>query len=75
VHHQRRQRRRFKDSKHCHITLERIKALDHLGFVWYPRRDAQSNRDGNSSSDCSDSVADPPSLDLRPSKRHRAHYF
>jgi hypothetical protein len=73
VHHQRRQRRRFKDSKHCHITLERIKALDQLGFVWYPRREPQSKGDGNSSSDDSDSVADPSSQDFRPSKRHKTH--
>jgi hypothetical protein len=69
VHHQRRQRRRFKDGKRCHITLERITALDQLGFVWYPR----SNRDCDSSSSSSDSVADLSSLDLRPSKRLKTH--
>ncbi|EEC51358.1 predicted protein, partial [Phaeodactylum tricornutum CCAP 1055/1] len=34
VHHQRRQHKKFREGKTCHITQERIAALDHLGFVW-----------------------------------------
>merc|ERR1712050_200330 len=37
VHHQRRQYKKFREGKPCHITAERIQALDRLDFVWYPR--------------------------------------
>jgi len=34
IHHQRRQYKKYKEGKPCHITAERIRALDSLGFVW-----------------------------------------
>jgi hypothetical protein len=37
VHHQRRQYKRFMDNKDCHITPDRIEALERLGFTWNPR--------------------------------------
>ena len=37
VHHQRRQYKRAREGKASHMTQDRIKALDGLGFVWYPR--------------------------------------
>jgi hypothetical protein len=37
VHHQRRQYREYKRDKPCHITHERIAALDRIGFIWHPR--------------------------------------
>jgi hypothetical protein len=38
VHHQRRQFKKFKDGQSCHITSERIRILDKLGFTWHPRK-------------------------------------
>ena len=37
VHHQRRQYKKHKEGKSCHITEGRVKALEEIGFVWYPR--------------------------------------
>lgn len=42
VHHQRRQYKKYKEGKPCHITEERIKQLNDLGFVWFPRTRANS---------------------------------
>ena len=67
VHHQRRQYKKFKEGLPCHITEERIRALESLGFVWYPR-DKNQTQD---ISDGSDSEHDLSSLDLRPKKRQR----
>lgn len=72
LNHQRRQFKRLKEGKPCHITMERVKALEILGFVWSPRE----KRDSDTSSDeSSESVGDVSSLDLRPSKRQKAHKF
>jgi hypothetical protein len=71
VHHQRRQYKKFKEGKPCHITEERIRALEKLGFVWYPRDKNQSQDTMSSCSDCSDSERDLCVLDLRPRKRQR----
>jgi hypothetical protein len=52
VHHQRRQFKKHLEGKACHITEERIRSLDSIGFVWYPRdRSAASITDDSSSSD------------------------
>jgi hypothetical protein len=73
VHHQRRQYKKFIEKQPCHITQERIQALESLGFVWYPR----DNKGGGSSSGaslCSDDNTerrDVSHLDLRPRKRQR----
>jgi len=53
VHHQRRQYKKFKEGKPCHITEERIRALEGLGFVWYPRVNSRSSISGASSCDSS----------------------
>ena len=85
IHHQRRQWKKFQEGKPCHITTERIKALDSLGFVWQPRAEKSSTNTNNASilapvdqTEASeqqnrvpedDSPADLNKLDLRPSKR------
>lgn len=53
VHHQRRQYKKFKEGKPCHITEERIRALESLDFVWYPRDSSgrSDNSDGSVSSE------------------------
>jgi hypothetical protein len=71
VHHQRRQYKKFKEGKPCHITEERIRALEKLGFVWYPRDKNQSQDTTSCCSDSSDSESDLSNLDLRPRKRQR----
>lgn len=53
VHHQRRQYKKFKEGQACHITEERIRALDSIGFVWYPR-DKASGDSSVSSDDASE---------------------
>ena len=37
VHHQRREYKKYQLGKPSHMTAERIKALESLEFVWYPR--------------------------------------
>ena len=73
VHHQRRQYKKFKEGKACHITEDRIQALENLGFVWNPREkhSSSNNSVSDNSSVCSsdDSETDLESLDLRPRKR------
>lgn len=70
IHHQRRQYKKYKDGKPCHITAERIRALDSLGFVWHPRDRnscvATTTQDGESKA-----ATDLTNLDLRPRKRQR----
>ena len=78
VHHQRRQYKKFKEGKACHITQERIQALENLGFIWYPRdrsttsgsQSSSGESDGGHYTD-SETDADPSNVDLRPSKRQR----
>ena len=68
VHHQRRQYKLFREGAPSHITPERIKALERLGFVWNPRGRSRSTGD-----DCtSDTETDLSSLDLRPQKRRKS---
>lgn len=68
VHHQRRQYKLFKDGNPSHITQERIRALERLGFVWNPRNRSHAAMDDESVTDAEE---DLESLDLRPQKRHR----
>jgi hypothetical protein len=73
VHHQRRQYKKFKEGKPCHITEERIRALETLGFVWYPRENKNQSQDTMSCcSDSSNYESDLSSLDLRPKNRQRS---
>jgi hypothetical protein len=37
VHHQRRQYKKRNEGRECHITLNRIRALESIGFTWNPR--------------------------------------
>jgi Helicase associated domain len=76
VHHQRRQYREYKRGKPCHITPERIAALDKIGFIWHPR-----DKSGKSISLSDDSEGDDihaesddegAEFDLRPKKRVRS---
>jgi Helicase associated domain len=85
VHHQRRQYKLFKEGQPCHITEERIRALDDLGFVWRPRdtKRSSSEQDDDSAAKDDDSAASDGSssgsgeeivladYDFRPSKRQR----
>lgn len=76
VHHQRRQYKKFKEGKHCHITEDRIRALDKIGFVWHPRQSASDLDDDDSTIDDESVVSgedqnDSVSDDCRPSKRHK----
>jgi len=67
IHHQRRQYNIYKEGKPCHITAERIRALNSLGFAWSPR-------DRNTSPDAitlSSAKASLTNLDFRPRKRQR----
>jgi hypothetical protein len=74
VHHQRRQYKKYREGKTCHITEERIKALESIGFVWYPRERGKSFIEENSESSGSetDSDASLNDDDLRPIKRRRS---
>jgi len=76
THHQRRQYKKLKEGKPCHITEERIKALNAIGFIWNPRAtkghqapdsDVTSSSDGHSTS----SVDEFERRDFRPNKRQR----
>lgn len=71
VHHQRRQYKKAKEGLPCHITEERIKALESLGFVWFPRDQKGTSSCGDDCS-ASGSESDIGSLDLRPLKRQRS---
>lgn len=72
VHHQRRQYKKYKEGKPCHITAERIRALESIGFVWYPR-DRTRYPENNSSDSDTESEAELQDFDLRPSKRQRTN--
>lgn len=75
IHHQRRQYKKFKGGKPCHITAERIKALDSLGFVWHPRDKpasaADSNKQAGDEVERSKTTTDLNNLDLRLAKRQQ----
>ena len=51
VHHQRRQYKKFKEGRSCHITAERIRTLETIGFVWYPRKASRHADEKSSDSD------------------------
>jgi hypothetical protein len=72
VHHQRGQFKKYTEGKSCHITEERIQALDNLGFVWYPRDPAQSLRPSSEHSSSSDSDTGVGNLNSRRRKRLRS---
>lgn len=74
IHHQRRQYKKYTEGKPCHITAERIKALDSLGFVWHPRdKNAPVTAGtGKGSKRSTSQETDLTDLDLRPRKRQRA---
>jgi len=71
VHHQRRQHKKFSMGKKCHITKERIQALENLGFSWCPRDKNQANSDNFSLCSSDNEDRDLSELDLRPQKRCR----
>ena len=82
VRHQRQQYKKFKGGKSCHITEERVRALDELEFSWQPRKKGSCSRpdddstisdesSSQSSSDDGDTEVDHANHDLRPSKRQR----
>ena len=51
VHHQRRQYKKHQEGKTCHITEDRIRALDQIGFVWNPRERSGSGDEISQASD------------------------
>lgn len=72
THHQRRQYKKFKEGRPCHITIDRIRALESIGFVWEPR--TKQNYDESSSDEDDGDNGDSESylsFDRRPSKRQR----
>jgi len=79
VHHQRRQYREHKRDKPCHITHERIAALDRIGFIWHQwdkviqggteRGDDINIEDEEGEEECDDD--ETTEFDLRPKKRVR----
>ena len=78
VHHQRRQYREYKRDKPCHITHERIAALDRIGFIWHPRDQVskvstESSEDSNIEDEEEDECDEDKTseFDLRPKKRVR----
>lgn len=80
VHHQRRQYKLHKEGQPCHITEERIRALEDIGIDWYPRekkRSSSGSGDGTASSDASSSGSDEEidldDYDFRPSKRQQLY--
>jgi hypothetical protein len=48
VHHQRRQYNAFKQGKQSHMTLERIRMLEMIGFVWSSRNTTKSQSESTS---------------------------
>ncbi|KAI2509156.1 hypothetical protein MHU86_5275 [Fragilaria crotonensis] len=75
VHHQRRQYKRHKEGRSCHITEWRVRALEEVGFVWNPRGRVRrlsevsvSDSDTESESDGGDDE-----VVVRPKKRRRSH--
>lgn len=77
-HHQRRQYKKWCQGKPCHITEDRIRALNNVDFVWNPRKrslrhteESQSDTSsiGNTSAD---DDKDLEGLDLRPHKRQKS---
>jgi hypothetical protein len=72
VHHQRRQYKKFKEGKTCHITAERVRALESIGFVWYPRERSRYSDTPSSGSDTESDSEDLDEIDVRPKKRIRS---
>ena len=75
VHHQRRQYKKHKEGKSCHITDERVRALEDIGFVWYPREKARRLSEAASSDSDTESESDDgeDEVGVRPKKRRRSH--
>jgi hypothetical protein len=73
VNHQRHQYKRFMKGKPCHITVERVAALEAIGLRWHTRAgDRASDRTGDSVSTDTQSDGDSDSERcLPPRKRHR----
>lgn len=67
VHHQRRQYKKLREGKRSHITKERIRALDKIGFYWTIRGDFSV---GSVSSD-TEPESEDESFSTRPQKRQR----
>ena len=63
VHHQRRQYRKMTLGLPCHITAERVNALDSLNFVWSPRMGRHSKKHDADDSDA-DTNTDDVSSDI-----------
>ena len=72
VHHQRRQYKKYKEGKTCHITAERVRALESIGFVWYPRERSRYSDTPSSDSDTESDSEDLDEIDVRPKKRIRS---
>jgi hypothetical protein len=72
IHHQRRQYKKHKEGKSCHITEERIRALDKLGFVWSTRGDPLAPTHSVASDEEDDETTSTVSMDSMPRKRPRA---
>ena len=72
VHHQRRQYKKLMEGKRCHITAKRVRALESIGFVWFPRERVRHSQAASSESDTESELEDwEDDIDLRPKKRQR----
>lgn len=58
THHQRRQYKKFKEGASCHITEERIDALNAIGFGWNPPRGKKAKHGSDEEEDQSGSESD-----------------
>ena len=73
VHHQRRQYKKLMEGQRCHITVERVRALESIGFVWFPRERVRHSQTASSESDTESELEDwEDDIDLRPKKRQRS---
>ena len=72
VHHQRRQYKKYKEGRSCYITTERIRTLETIDFVWYPRKALRRSDEKPSTRDIeSDSNDGDDAIHYRHRKRRR----
>lgn len=74
IHHQRRQYKKYKEGKACHITDDRIRALDSLGFVWSTRVgkvDTSGSLCSDTETEHDEELSTTVTLTQRPMKRQR----
>jgi hypothetical protein len=71
IHHQRRQYKKRKEGKTCHITDDRISALNRIGFVWATRGEKIGSVDSLASDTEEDDTISTVSIEQGSRKRQR----